>query len=411
MLAARMTSGRIPAIALALLLCVTGSAAFWAEARSSAGMDFYQMWVGARMARETTDFYAPATRMRMGETYLREAVEQNTSRRQIAVASYRRNLESLSTPFLYAAYAPFGESYDRDLFVFQLSAFLALIGWVVLFARLFGHGVTGTLLLLAVLLLAFEPVRSDARVANMNHVILLMLAVAAWLTVQRRFAMAGAILAIATMTKPYVILAIPLTYIFWIAQRRWRHILRHGAGAVAGAAAAAIASSLYFRSWIIWPEWLRAFRSMPEAMVPLDIGNVAFAVIIRELTGIDASIVLLLIVVAIVAAIAFRRTSLPSTDAALIALGCVAFQLGSPLVWVHHLLLSVPLIGYLLRPGTDSFAARRQIAAGAAMALLAIEPWAAYVPSMIHVAALVNMGLVIAFVAALVDVTRPGEAL
>ena len=410
-----MTAGRTTAIALAILLCMTGAAAFWSAARGSAGMDFYQMWIGGRMARETTRFYAPDTRERMGEQYRREAVESGASQRQIAVATYRRNLEVLSTPLLYTLYAPLRGSYERDLLLFQIAVFFSFVAWVTLFARAFGWDLPMTLLLLAFLLLAFEPVRSDARVSNMNHVIILLLAIAAWLTMRRQFAAAGAVLAIATLTKPYVILAIAVTWLFWSVRRRWHDLARHAAGVVAAGVIAAVVSSLYFRSATIWPDWLAAFRAMPGGMIPLEVGNIAPAVVLRQLTGLSLGSVLLIVVGAVTAFFALRWKPGREADVAAIALGCVAFQFGSPLVWVHHLLLSVPLAMFLLRPAgaaeTARHAVRRQLAGAVALALIAVEPWATAVPTMIQVGAFINVGLLIAYGASLHDLAGTASVL
>lgn len=396
-----MTSGRVTATALLLIIAATGLSTVWSIARASAGMDFYQMWIGGRMARETADFYSPATRARMGETYLQEAVAAK-SPRQIAVARYRRNLEVLSTPFLYTVYAPLRGGYEPSLLLFQIVSLAAFATWLAIFTGLFRFDAVAALAFLAALLVAFEPVRSDARVANMNHLMVLLLAIAAAFTAKRKFALAGALLALATLTKPYVIVTLPLTWMFWIAARRWRDVAQHATGAIIAGVSGIVVSSLWFRDGDIWADWLRAFRAMPESMVPLDVGNIALAVIIRELTGLSPSTLLLLAAFGAAAIVAFRVAPDARVDVALIALGCVLFQLGSPLVWVHHLLLSVPLIAWLLRPGERW----RQIAGAVAFALLAVEPWAALLPDIIQVAAWVNCGLIIAFVATLRDFAR-----
>lgn len=404
-----MTGSRIPATALLVLIVASGTAGLFSIGRASAGMDFYQMKIGARMARETRDFYAAETRVRMGETYLREALASG-SPREIAVARFRRNLEVLSTPLLYTLYTPMRGSYERDLLVFQVTVLVALFAWVTMLTRLSGHGLLASLLILAVLLVAFEPTRSDARVVNMNHIILLLLAVAAWLTANKRFALAGAVLVLAILTKPYVIVTLPLTWMFWIAARRWRDLAQHAGGAMIAGSAALAVSSLYFRSATIWIEWLAAFRAMPEEMVPLDRGNIAFALLVRELTGVDLSIAILGLTFLGASAVAFRVRPDDRTDVPLIGMACVLFQLGSPLVWVHHLLLSVPLIIYLLRPGQGERAKQRQLAGAVALALIAVEPWAVLVPDMIQIAAFVNVGLLLAFVAALRDFASPRES-
>lgn len=397
-----MTAGRIPAIALLVLIVASGAAGLFSIGRASAGMDFYQMKIGARMARETRDFYAAETRVRMGEHYLREALASKLPR-EIAVARFRRNLEVLSTPLLYTLYTPMRGSYERDLLIFQITVFVALLTWVTIFARLSGHGLLAALLILAVLVVAFEPTRSDARVVNMNHIILLLLAVAAWLTAKRRFGLAGAVLVVAILTKPYVIVTLPLTWMFWVAARRWRDLAQHAAGAAIAGSAALVISSLYFRSATIWIEWLAAFRAMPEEMVALDRGNIALALLVRLLTGVDLSIAILGFAFLTASAVAFRVRPDHRTDVPLIGMACVLFQLGSPLVWVHHLLLSVPLIIYLLRPGQGERAKQRQLAGAVALALVAVEPLAVVVPDMIQVAAFVNVGLLLAFVVGLRD--------
>ncbi len=365
------------------------------------------MWVGPRVARETRNFYAPATRARMGEEYVRRAVTEERSPRRLVVARYRKNLELLSTPFLYTIFSPFRGTYERDLFFFQIIVLASFIAWVTLFARTCGYGIVATLLLLDVLLLAFEPVRSDARVVNMNHIILLLIAVAAALTAHRRLALAGAVLTLATLTKPYVILVIPLTYAFWLVRARWRDVIAHASGAVAAAIAGLAVSSMYFRSPRIWIDWLRAFAEMPASMVPLEIGNFSLSALLRSVISIDISPVVVLIAGAAAVLAARRARSERHVDLLALGLGCLIFQFGSPLVWVHHLLLSVPVIAYLLRPGGEGegpvHATGRQIAAAIALAMVAVEPWAQWVPTVGQVAAIVNGGLVIAYGTALYD--------
>ena len=401
-----MTSPRIPSVALAALIAVTGIAGLWSDMRAVPGIDFYQMWIGARMARETTDFYAPATRARMGEEYLRRAVTEEQSPRRLAVARFRRDLQVLSTPFLYLVFAPFRGTYERDLLLFQILMLLAFASWVALFARIYGYRMSLGVLLFAFLAVAFAPTRSDARTVNVNHLLILLLAIAALFTQRGRFALAGATLAFAALTKPYVAMIIPLTYVFWITRARWRDLAEHASGAAVAGAAGLIASSLYFRSGVIWLDWLREFRAEPQSTFQLDVGNIALAVVIRQLTGVQASAPLLALFGLITLVVAWRVKPRREADLLAIGLGCVLFQLGSPLVWVHHLLLSVPLIAYLLREGDR----RRQLAAAFALALIAVAPWAALMGSMIQIAAainvgllMINVGLLIAFGAALCD--------
>ena len=388
-----MRPGRVAAIALALLLCAAGLSDFWRTARTTAAIDFYQMWVGARMARETRDFYDPATGARMGESYRAEAVAARSSRRHIAAATYRRNLEIFSSPFLYTIYAALPGSYEQALATFHAIALAALAVAIAVFARLLRWSTAAATGFFGVLLFAFEPIRSDLVVGNSNTIILGIIAVAAWLTSRGRFAGAGAMLAIATIAKPHVAMIFPMTYLFWITTKRWRDLARHAAGAMAAAVVAFVIGSIYFRSVSIWLEWVAAVRALPPNIVPLDIGNFSLAVIARSLSGVNFAVVIFLALAAMAAFIAFRRK--PRADVAFIAIGAVLFHTISPLVWLHYFTLAVPLAMILMRPASGEPAVRRQIAGAASLLLMSVRPWDAFVPAAIQVAAFVNFGLLL----------------
>src|SRR5688500_829901 len=116
-----MPRERMSVVILLGILALTGVVGVWRLGRSSAGIDFYQMWVGPRIARQTTAFYEPATRAAMGQEYVRRAETEESSPRRLAVARHRQNLELLSTPMLYTLFAPLAGSYERDLLLFQLA--------------------------------------------------------------------------------------------------------------------------------------------------------------------------------------------------------------------------------------------------------------------------------------------------
>ncbi|HVR39281.1 MAG TPA: hypothetical protein VMU84_09310, partial [Thermoanaerobaculia bacterium] len=98
----------------------------------SAGIDFYQFWVGGQEAGRVDDFYSPATRVHVGEQYVQRA-HAETSPRLRAVAEFRRDMEWFSTPLQYSFFSIFGGRYDNDLSLFQ---FLCLIAFVAGFAIL-----------------------------------------------------------------------------------------------------------------------------------------------------------------------------------------------------------------------------------------------------------------------------------
>jgi hypothetical protein len=375
-----------------------GVLSLWVAARSSPGMDFYQMWVGGRAA--TGDFYSAAGRARIGAEYLvRAPTDEDSPRRQV-VARYRAKLETVSTPLLYTVFGAFRGTYEGDLLRFQLLVFLALGGWVALLALAYRYSLVLALAFSSFLLFVFEPVRSDIRVANMNHIILLLVMGSAWCTVRSRFATAAVLLAFSTLLKPYTILVFAVVYGFWIVRGRWRDTAVHAGAAAGTAAAALLASSAYFGSWTIWWEWLRDFRAMPPDIVTPELGNFAFVRLVVELMGWSPGILMLVLLGGGAIFVARKAETGKHADVLAIGLGCVLFQFVSPLVWVHHFLLSLPLMAYLLP--------RRPVAAVAALALTSVGPWSALFPSALQVAAISNLGLLIAYGAGLAELASRG---
>lgn len=388
-------------IALLAVLSLAGLLTLWFRARAAAGIDFYQMWVGARVAGQTTDFYAPSTAARIGEEYVRRAETEERSVKRVVVARYRRQLELVSTPFLYTLYAPFRGTYERGLLLFQLGSLLSLIAAIAILTRTFRFGIVLGLSFLAVLATLYEPAATDLRVANANHFVLLLLAVATALTMRRKMTAAGAVLAVAALAKPYLVLVLALSYGIWLITRRWRDLGAHAGGAAIAGVLGFVASSLYFRSTTIWLEWLHAIRTMPQSMVPLELGNFALTQILFDLWGVRLSIAVTVLALTLAVAIGARAKGVAANiDILAIGLGSVIGLLGSPLVWVHYLVMALPLLAWLLRPAR---AERMRVAAAVALLLLALAPSDYVTTTPMLAALLVNGGLVLAFAAGLFD--------
>ena len=393
---------RIASTLLALLLVVAGVGNLLTIARRSAGMDFYQFWVGARVAgrADVPHFYDEATRIRIGEEYVARARNEEPSQKRIAVAQYRQHMESFGTPLLYAIFFPFHGTYERDLLLYSLLLLAALVVAIPLLGRISGLATPEWLLVLALLTLAFEPLRSDVRVANINCILLLLLALAAWSLRTKRFALAGTLLAFTTLAKPNFLLALPMLAAFWLVQRRWRDLRALVFGAAGGGALGLLVGAAYFRSASAWLEWARSLRALPAQIVTVEMGNLSLARLIFDATGLDASKLLMLSLFAMPIFIVARLPRDANADLPALYLATLVLLFASPLTWLHYLLLAVPLAIWLLRPGS----ARRQIAATVALWLMAIEPWGSWMPSAAATAAVTNGGLLLLFVTALVDV-------
>jgi len=237
----------------------------------------------------------------------------------------------------------------------------------------------------------FEPLRSDVRVVSVNALVLLALALALWATTRKKFLLAGAILALTVLFKPYVAMIFPIAYAVLILEKRWRDLRSHAIGAIAGGAIGVLLSAWRFHSLTIWLDWLRAVRSMPESSVTADLGNYALPAIF----SIPPMIVGVAFLAIAIGVIAWLKTG---NDESAIGLGVIVSFLGAPLVWPHYLLLTIPLIAVLVRSKE-----RLAISAGVvALLLIAIVPWAFLpIPGARVEAGIVNTGLLVALAAAI----------
>lgn len=198
-------------VIVALILAAGGLTYAWGLGSNAAGIDFYQFWAGAQVARRAgSAIYESETRQSAAEEYLQRAYTREGSDRMLAAARARPKFEFFSTPFLYTCFGIFGgEEYDRDFLIYRVLCLAGTSAGVLLITRGVGLSPAVSLLLLAFLTTLFQPLRSDIRVGNVNQLQLLMAAGAIFLHSRSRFA-TGALLGLAAAFKPNVILAIPL---------------------------------------------------------------------------------------------------------------------------------------------------------------------------------------------------------
>jgi 4-amino-4-deoxy-L-arabinose transferase-like glycosyltransferase len=362
---------RAATIALLLILSVHGVQTLWKEARSVAGLDFYQFWVGARMARVVNDFYAPATRQRMGAVYLTEARASGNEIHRFA-AEARPYLDTLSTPLLYVFASALPDRYETSLRAFQIAMLAALILAFFVFARTYRVDVVVALALFAVITLAFRATRTEVLVVNLNFLLLLLVALSTALLVRNQFALAGALLALTTLMKPNILPVLPLVLLVLLLQRQMRPFLSMLAGSWIATIGGYATSAWYFASPRIWLDWWHAFRTMPRSVTAMESGNLALARIVLDRTGFDPAAIFMLLLFAVTALIANRHRTHPDLLLAVPPLACLVFLLGSPLMWPQYLLLTIPALFFLLRSSRLP-----TIAFGLIVLTLAMDPWGA----------------------------------
>ena len=331
-------------VAVAFLVAAAALVYAWRQGRSAVGVDFYQFWAGSQIAREVDNLYAKETRASRYQPFTAEAWKRGESERMLVAARLRNEFEFFSTPFLYTTFAPLPDSYEPAFLAYRIVSLAALVGGVLLFARAAGLGWGWAALILAFALTLFQPVKADIRVGNVNHLQLFVIALAVWIArgEERWRAIAtGALLALVTAFKPNLAPVLPLLLAYrWIARERTK-LVWEAVGAAGGGVVAVLVSSIYFRGFDAWLEWLAAARTLAATVLPLSQGNVSPA--LRLGAG---SYVVAIVLVAISCGAALwavrRGRRLEAGAAPIVALALLIYLLSATLVWTHYLVLALP---------------------------------------------------------------------
>ncbi|HEX8172831.1 MAG TPA: glycosyltransferase 87 family protein [Thermoanaerobaculia bacterium] len=380
-----------------LLTIVAASAALyalsvvWAKNRQAAGLDFYIYFVNAQLAARTDveNIYASDTQDRIGEEYYARAAAGRSELRKYD-AQRRRRLDNVSSPFLYTAFRWVSRDYDRALLQDHVLLLAAFIIGVLLIARRAAVPLWCALLLLAALLLWYRGFEADLRVGNVNSLQLLGLGAA----LSAPPLVAGAILGLLFAFKPNVLFVVLLFIVARIAQRDWRRLrLELGGGAI-GVAIAIVAAAINYRSLHVWTQWVARANEFYHRIPTRAERNVTPLLALYHQHGATVShlVALALFAVAAIALLRARRAD----DALVAGTGMLIYLLSATVVWLHYLVLVVPLALALLR--------RRATAAIALLALVALAEvpyeWLTHKPAFDVEGTLVGVSLFALFASA-----------
>jgi hypothetical protein len=353
---------------LAAALALAAIVFAWRAGEAAQGLDFYQFWIGGQAAHRqgTGNFYGAESRAALGAEFLLRAQTTEGSDRMLAVAMARPRLELFSTPLLYAVFGVFPGHYERDLFLYRIVCLLAALAAILLLAAALGYSPARALVMLAFVLLLFEPLRSDIRVGNVNQLQLFLISLFVWLSADRRRpwrdVAVGCVLALAVLFKPNVALLFPLLVAQRLFAREKARLMRELAGAALGALAGFAIGSIFFRSPTAWLDWLGAAGALSRSLIDARLGNVAPALPLARSLGIAASYVLLAVLTAATLFAMHRRKRDEDATPLVAGLALLLYLLSATLVWLHYLLLAIPLAMVLLRPRGSSAAVRvRQV--------------------------------------------------
>lgn len=341
----------------------------WRHGQQNTGLDYYLPWIIPRAVsgQVTDNVYNREKMVQTVEATARFLKNKEQSRRfRVMRADTRRGHRANSgTPFLYAVFAALTSSdYEGSYNFFQMVSIGLAVVSIIFLCRWSGFALSETLLLAAVVLLWFEPFRSDLRVANVNR--LLLAIIVGYLGLLRSLApirhmAAGVVLGVACMFKPVVVLIPAVLALFRMAAKRYRELGRELGGIAIGGGVALLASSWFFGSPRCWIDWFRYVRAWPAGDWPIRSGNYAPARFVREFFGIHSTPLALALIPCAGALLSIvwlgRRARQAPQDreiaflehACLVSFGVLLFLLLSSLVWVHYFLLTLPLILVSLR--------------------------------------------------------------
>jgi hypothetical protein len=364
---------------LTVLYALAGT---WRKNERAAGLDFYIYFVAGQLAgrSDIDNIYSQEVQERVGEEYF-ERAQRGSSELRKYDAQRRRRLDNVSSPFLYTTLRWVSRDYDRALQQYHVAVLAAFLAGVLLIARRVKLSWAAALFLLAGLLLYYRGFEADLRVGNVNSLQFLMLSLAFWSPP----VLAGAILGLLVCFKPNLIL---VALLLAIAHDR-RRLKLEVFGGLAGALIAAVAAALSYGSFHVWTQWMTAANQFWHRIPTRMERNVtpALALFVEHGTWPSYAIAAVLFAIAAVvivgplpsrrlgrrrpAAVAASET-LPAQpagtpavhsdaragtpavhsdarDVLIAGVGILIYLMSATVVWLHYMVLVVPVAMALMR--------------------------------------------------------------
>jgi glycosyl transferase family 87 len=342
----------------------------WRKNERAAGVDYYIYFVAGQLAgrADVDNIYSAEVQERVGEEYF-ERAQRGSSELRKYDAQRRRRLDNVSSPFLYTTLRWMSRNYDRALTQDHVLVLGAFIAGVLLIARRMRLSWATALFLLAGLLLYYRGFEADLRVGNVNSLQLLMLAIALWSPP----ALAGAILGMLLCFKPNLIFVALLLAIAHDRRRLRLELL----GGLAGAAVAIVAAAVSYGGFHVWVQWITAANQFWHRIPTRMERNVTPALAIFQEHGTWPSYALaaVLFAVAAVAVLgpppsrrlgrrrpaAAASETLPAQpagtpavqdhdrDLLIAGVGILIYLISATVVWLHYMVLVVPVAIALMR--------------------------------------------------------------
>ena len=330
----------------------------WRLTHGGGAIDFYNYYAHARIAgrQYPPNLYDPMAQREIGEELYARAIDSG-SLVHAEDARLRRGLDSTATPLLYTMFGWLPQDYELALMLFRAVLLAAFVAGIVLLARTARLEWALALLIAAALLRWYGPLHSDVWVGNVGGFQLLGLALFL-ATTERRPATAAAILTLVIGFKPTIVPVLILLVIARLLSRDFARLRREAIAGAAAAAAGFLASTLFYRSWDVWLDWLGAAKDFYTRLPPREWSNFAPALPFYERYGVDAGMYLTVPLLLVAAGILVWLRH----DGLVVALGILVFILTATTVWHQYLVLLIPAaFGVGMTAGVPTRAAARDI--------------------------------------------------
>ncbi|MFC1621149.1 glycosyltransferase family 87 protein [Candidatus Omnitrophota bacterium] len=357
---------------LIFLLLVFSLIKVWNYGQLTPGIDFYKFWaVGRAIKSEQINIYTDQARSKMGLDFLAKSHKDPGQGRFRWAAENCKNIATYSSPFFYSVFSVGSLlDYERDFRIYLLLRLFCAVFAIVVLCRLLRYSAAASMAFVIIFTAWFEPFLSDLRIANVNQIQLGLLAL--FLFIQSRYKwrirdfLGGFILGLSLAFKPSVVFVLVMLSAFWLINGRFKKFLYQFAGIIASIICALTVSGILFGSIQPWSDWIAAMLSIRDTSIEVVDGNFSLSMLVYEWFGVRISAYLTIFFL-IIGILFIRLNKINKADpekdflaeTLMVGMGCVIYLLSGKLVWLHYLILTIPMILFVLRPVTQGTFYRR----------------------------------------------------
>ena len=349
---------------LAALAALSAVVTVWRATERAAGLDFYIYYVNAQLAgrEDVGNIYDADVQSRIGEEFYERGQRSNSDLHKYD-SGRRRFVDSVSSPFLYTTLRWVSRNYERALKQYHVLVFITFIAGFLLIGWRLRLSWAVTLFLLAAMLLWYGGWEGDLRVGNVNSIQLAALGLA----LVSPPLVAGAVIGMLISFKPNLLIVPLLLAVSRIVMRDWKRLKLETTGSAAGVAIALVAAAINYGTFHVWLQWVARANEFYHRLPTRMERNVTPALSLFHQYGAVTSYALAA-VLTLVAVLAIRRAK-RRDDVLIAGVAILIYLLSATVVWLHYMVLVVPVALALMRNRVTA------VVAVIALAAIAEEPY------------------------------------